>query len=176
MRITGHFFESWCLTCKDAYICIMSWEEFEDAKGIIRIRMSKKNRRHNSQKKIKKDKQRTTKHTYETKDRVSRTPLKPVVNPWGSGRVISSCFTSGTRRINLVTNPVLSHEWGKDREVLTTSETYPWSFVIQIFHKDQPSHGDDNKTFRSDRFNITRRNPGFGSFLVSSNPPSRKSW
>ena len=56
-------------------------------------------------------------------------------------RVSGSCFTSGTRRVNLVTNPVISHEWGKDREVFTTSGTYPWSFVTQIFQNGQPSHG-----------------------------------
>jgi hypothetical protein len=49
-----------------------------------------------------------------------------------SGRVNSSCSTSDTRRVNLVTNPVISNERGKDREVLTTSGTYPWSFVTQI--------------------------------------------
>jgi hypothetical protein len=37
----------------------------------------------------------------------------------------SSCY--------LVTNPVISHEWGKDRIVITTNGTYPWSFVTQIF-------------------------------------------
>jgi hypothetical protein len=56
------------------------------------------------------------------------------------GRVSSSCSTSDTRRVNLVTNPVISHEWGKNREVLTKSGTYPWSFVTQIFHNGQPSH------------------------------------
>jgi hypothetical protein len=35
-----------------------------------------------------------------TKGRVTRTPC-------------SSCFTSGTCPVNLVTNPVLGHEWGK---------------------------------------------------------------
>jgi hypothetical protein len=64
-----------------------------------------------------------------------------------SERVSSSCSTSGTRRVNLVTNHVISHESGKDREVLTTGETYPWSFVTQIFHNGQPSHGGDRKTF-----------------------------
>jgi hypothetical protein len=44
-----------------------------------------------------------------------------------SGRLSSSCPTSGTRRVNLVTNPVISHQWVKDREVFTTSGTYPWS-------------------------------------------------
>jgi hypothetical protein len=31
--------------------------------------------------------------------------------------------------------------------VLTTSGTYPWSFVTQIFHNGQPSHGGDRKIF-----------------------------
>ena len=30
--------------------------------------------------------------------------------------------------------------------MLTTSGTYPWSFVTQIFHNGQPSHGGDRKT------------------------------
>ena len=42
---------------------------------------------------------------------------------------------------------MISHERGNDREVFTTSETYPWSFVTQIFHSGQPSHGGDRKTF-----------------------------
>ena len=50
-----------------------------------------------------------------------------------SGRVGSSCPTSGTRRVNLDTYSVKSREWGKDREVFTTSGTYPWSFVTQTF-------------------------------------------
>jgi hypothetical protein len=81
-----------------------------------------------------KDKQRSTKHTYKTKDRVTRTPLKPGGELRSSERVSSSCSTSDTCRVNLVTNPVISHEQGKDREVFTTSGTYPWSFVTQIFH------------------------------------------
>ena len=64
-----------------------------------------------------------------------------------SGRVSSSCSTSGTRCVNLVTNPMINREWGKDREVFTTSGTYSWSFVTQIFHNGQPSHGGDSKTF-----------------------------
>jgi hypothetical protein len=31
--------------------------------------------------------------------------------------------------------------------VFTTSGTYPWSFVTQIFHSGQPNHGGDRKTF-----------------------------
>ena len=79
--------------------------------------------------KVQKDKQRSTKHTYKATDRVTWTPLKTGVELRCSGRVSSSCSTGGTRRVNLVTNPVISREWGKDREVFTTSETYPWSFM-----------------------------------------------
>jgi hypothetical protein len=96
-------------------------------------------------------KQRSTKHTqnvYKTKDWVTRTPL---TTGGGSRRcsrgVSSSCSTSDTRHINSVTNPVISHECGNDREVLTTSGTYPWSFVTQIFHNGQLSHDGDGKTF-----------------------------
>jgi hypothetical protein len=41
--------------------------------------------------KVQKDRQRSTKHTHKTKDRVTRTPLK-------TGGELSSCSTSGTRR------------------------------------------------------------------------------
>jgi hypothetical protein len=45
-------------------------------KGVIRSRISKKDRQHNGQMKIlQRDKQKSTKHTYKTKDRVTRTPL-----------------------------------------------------------------------------------------------------
>jgi hypothetical protein len=44
--------------------------EFEDTKGVIRIRKSKDRQ----QKKM--DKHRSTKHPHKTKDRVTRTPLK----------------------------------------------------------------------------------------------------
>jgi len=53
------------------------------------------------------DKQRSTKHTYKTNDRVTRTPIKT----WGelmcSGRLSNSYSTSGTRRVNLDTDPVI---------------------------------------------------------------------
>ena len=90
-------------------------EEFEDTKGAIRIRISK-NRQHNDRKKkdkrtrrvwryqkgnhnpyikeeqttkekVQKDKQRSTKHTYKTKDRVTWTPLKTGGELRCSGRV-----------------------------------------------------------------------------------------
>ena len=74
-------------------------------------------------------------------------PLKTGGELRCSGRVCSSCYTSDTRRVNLVTNPVISREWGKDREVFTGSGTHPWSFVTQIFHSGQPNHGGDRNIF-----------------------------
>jgi hypothetical protein len=60
---------------------LFCYEEFEDIKGVTRIRKSKKNGQHNGQKKKgQKDKQRSTKHMHKTKDRVTRTSLKTRVN------------------------------------------------------------------------------------------------
>ena len=89
----------------------------------------------------------STKHTHKIKDRVTQTPQKTGGELSCSRRVSSFCSTGGIRCVNLVTNPVISHEWGKNREVFTASGTYPWSFVTQIFHNSQPSHGGDHKSF-----------------------------
>jgi len=57
-----------------------SEEEFENTKGEVRICKSK-DRQHNGQKKKgQEDKQRSTKHTHKSKDRVSQTSLKLGVN------------------------------------------------------------------------------------------------
>ena len=69
-----------------------------------------------------KDKQRCTKHAHKIKDRVTRTLLRIVGERSCSGRVNSSCSNSGTRRINLVTNPVISNEWGNTGKCLRQVE------------------------------------------------------
>jgi hypothetical protein len=48
-------------------------------------------------------------------------------------RVSSSRSISGTSHVNLEANPVVSHERANDQEVRTTSGTYSWSFLTQIF-------------------------------------------
>jgi hypothetical protein len=68
---------------------------------------------HWSKENVQKDKQRSTKHTYKTKDRVTRTPLKTAGELRGSVKLSSSFSASGTRRVTLVANPVISHEWRK---------------------------------------------------------------
>jgi hypothetical protein len=67
--------------------------------------------------KVQKNKQRSAKYTHTTKDQVTWTPQKPGVNSGAPVRVSSSCSTSDTGRVNLVTNPVISHEWGKDQDL-----------------------------------------------------------
>ena len=63
--------------------------------------------------KVQKDKQRSTKHIYKTNDRVTRCPLKTMGELGYSERISSSCSTSDIRRVNLVTNPLISHECSK---------------------------------------------------------------
>ena len=88
-----------------------------------------------------------------------------------SERVSSSCSTSDTHRVNLVTNPVMLL-MRKGSGSIYYKLNISWSFVTQIFHNGQPSQGGDRK---SDDFNLTNRNPCFSSFFVSSNPLSKKS-
>ena len=85
-----------------------------------------------------------------------------------SGRVSSSCSTSGTHRVNLVANPIVSRESGKDREVFTTSGTYPWSFVTQIFHNGQPSHGGERKIFEVMTSTLPKRILGSVASLLAA--------
>ena len=60
--------------------------------------------------KVQKNKQQYAQHTHKTKDRVTRIPLKSGGELRCSERVNSSCSPSGTRRVILVTNPMISHE------------------------------------------------------------------
>jgi hypothetical protein len=70
--------------------CLLFQEECEDTKVVIRIRKAKKDRQHN-------DKGQTTIYKHKHKLGCSR-------------RVDNSCSTSGTRRVNLVANQVISHD------------------------------------------------------------------
>ena len=65
-------------------------EEFEDTKGVIRIRMLKKNRQHNGQKKSTKGKTTIYKYIHKTEDRVTQTPLKTGAELRCTWRVSSS--------------------------------------------------------------------------------------
>ena len=99
-------------------------EEFANTKGAIIIRISKKNRRYNGQKK----KYKRTNNDQQNIHRVTRTPLKTGGELRFSGRVGSSCLTSNTRCVNLVTNPVISHEVFYDK----------WNISVVICDIDIP--------------------------------------
>ena len=75
-------------------------EELEDTKEIVSSSKSKNDRQHNCPKK---NDARTNndlqKLTHKTKDCVTRTPAKTGGKLRFSGRVSSSCSTSGSRRI-----------------------------------------------------------------------------
>ena len=67
---------------------------FYDIKGVIRSRKSKKGRQYNGQKEKKqKNKQRSTEHYTETRDRATQTSLNTEGELRFSGRVSSSCST-----------------------------------------------------------------------------------
>ena len=100
-------------------VYIFIQEEFEDTKGATRNCKSKKERQYNGQN----DKKQSTKHHTENQRSKITNPTKTGVELRYSGRIGSSCTTSGTRRITQATKSVISHEWGKEREMLTTSET-----------------------------------------------------
>jgi hypothetical protein len=50
------------------------------------------------------------KHTHKTKDRVTQILLETTGELMCSERISSSFSPSGTRRVNLARNPVISHE------------------------------------------------------------------
>ena len=75
-----------------------------------------------AEEKVPKDKQCSSKHYTEIK---RSSPLKTGGDIICSEMVGSSCSTSGTCRVDLVTTTMMiSHEWAKDRVVLMTRGTY----------------------------------------------------
>ena len=80
-------------------------------KEIIRICKSKNDRKHYGQKEKNKRTNNDLQNTSQkTKDQATRTPLKGEGELMCSGRVCSSCSTSGIHCATLVIKPVISHE------------------------------------------------------------------
>ena len=90
-------------------------------------------------------KQRSTKHHTKNKRSSNKNSIKTGGVLMCSERSSSSCTACDTCRVTLVTNPVISHEGGKDRIVITTNVTYPLSFVTQVLRNVLPSYGGDLK-------------------------------
>ena len=85
-------------------------EEFEDTKGVIRTRKSKKNRRYNGQKKKYKRTNNDLQNIHIKLKIEKHEPIKTRGELRCPGRVSKSCSTSDSRRVNLVTNPVIRYE------------------------------------------------------------------
>ena len=128
-----------------------------------------------AKKKVQKDKQRSTKHTHKTKDRVTQTPLKTGGELRCSGRVSSSYSTSGTRRVNLVTNAVVSREWGKSGKCLRQVE-HIRGHLWHIYSITVTQVMVATVKFPKWWLQLYQNDHWFSSFLVSNNPLSRKSW
>jgi hypothetical protein len=98
----------------------------EDTKGQSR---SVYQRTDNTMAKRKVQKGKTTIYkTYIYSQRSSKTsPTKDRGELERSRRVCRSCSTSGTRRVNLVTNKIITREWVRNREVLTIIGSNKWS-------------------------------------------------
>ena len=125
---TNKYLIMWNLNYRKINIFQCVEDEFEDTKGVDTrgvngFRKLMKNRQHNDQtKKGQKDKQRSTKH-YSEKYRASNiVPTKSRGALRCSARAaVRSCTTGDTLCVNLATRPVISQEWRKDRQVLTSS-------------------------------------------------------
>jgi hypothetical protein len=127
------------ITQKESMLAIipgsMSQEELEGTKGVIRIRQSMKETTQLPKEKGQKDK--TIYEILHRKLKIKQHPTKNYDELRFSGRVGSSCSTSGSSHVTLVTRPMIGHEVGQNREVLTTSGTYnAISAIFQLYHGD----------------------------------------
>ena len=67
---------------------------------------------------------------HRNQDQARQTPLKPRGELMCSGRVSSSCSTCGICRVTLVTNPVISHEWGKKCSHMRVEILTDWPLIF----------------------------------------------
>ena len=86
--------------------------------------------------KVQKDKQQSTKHSYKTKERVTRTPLEIGGELRFPGRVSSSCSTRGTRRVNLVNSYKAGNKSGMRKGPRSVYDK--WNISVVICDTDIP--------------------------------------
>jgi hypothetical protein len=87
------------------------------------------------------------------KHRVTQISLKTKDELRCSGRVSSSCSTSETRCVNLVTNPVISHEGERTEKCY---EKWNISYPIELEIKDT-TDTDRSASYLDIHFEIDRR-------------------
>ena len=125
------------MCCVPLFICLFVSSHFpfyceKGLNGVIKIRISKKNRQDNGQKNkgTKNDLQNIYFCTYKTKDRVTRTPLKTGSELSCSASLNSSCSTSDNRRDKSWTRKVPGSAYDKLSLVL-------W-FTLSDYHVYSP--------------------------------------
>ena len=138
MYFTSKYIHRWLMLKSLIYLLVNCWKNLKIPKGESE---PVNGRTDNTITNWKRTKGQTTIH------KATQWKLKIEWHEPHSETVSSSCSISGTHRVTLVTIPIISHEWGRHIKVFATSGTYPWSFVTQIFHNGQPSHGGNRKTF-----------------------------
>ena len=94
--------------------------------------------------KVQKDKQRSSKHTYKTRDWVTRTPLNTRDELRCSGRVSSSCSTSETCHVNLVT--IVSTD--KQRWWQTHNRLWPYILSVVVSKHQNKTLWINFKTYK----------------------------
>ena len=105
-------------------------DEFENTKGVIIIRKSKKDWQHNGQQKNKKTDNILQNTTQKTKGRATRTPLKASGELRCSARVGSSCFIGGTRRVALMALEI--QVLVRDRDMWMASTGFTIKHVLNV--------------------------------------------
>ena len=126
----------------------------KDTKGVIRNPISRKDRQHNGQKRANNDLQNTT---LKIKDRSSNTnPTKTQGELKCSGRVGSSCSTSGTRCVTLVTNLAVVHEWIRTWNCFRQMYIMPYLFCQKPWRSPQET---TSSAFNKKRHGIIHKTP-----------------
>ena len=101
------------------------------------------------------------------KDKWTTTIKKNCIENWklGWARIVSASLVA----------PVVLLSFKSRRQVTTKrNEEHIWSCVTQIYRNNHPWWWP--QSVQSNDVNLTRWNPWFSSFLVSSNPQSGKWW
>jgi len=94
----------------------------EDTKEVIRIRISMDRNNTIAKGKWTNRKRPSTNTTQKTWDRESWPPLRTGNELMSPGKICRTCSSSGNRRVALVANIAIGHEWEKDQEVLGQRE------------------------------------------------------
>jgi hypothetical protein len=106
-------------------------EQLEDTNVVIRSRQSKKNWHCNGQQTKRQADTQWCANTMQKHTDRAKTGNELMC----PGRINNYCPTCDICRVTLVTNLMISHQWGKDHIMTTTNGTWSLSFVTQLSRK-----------------------------------------